>query len=487
MAYRSADAGTHSAMVHDAHGFWIAEADRLAPLAVAPPPREDLRADVCVVGGGLAGLWTALHAARLDPAARVVLLEAGRCGDGPAGRNGGFAKSLWFNLPQLEAAFGAAGALAVARATEASIDALERFCDEEQADVHLARGGYLAVSTAPAEDDVGAAALCAVAAAGAPARGKVVALDADAVRARCAGAPFRGGVLVPDGATVQPALLARALRAVAARRGVAVHERSRVRAVRVTPIGVELALTGGTRVRAVRVVLATPSALAAFAPTRGQLTVGSSHVVATEPVPDVLDALGWTGGEAITDGRALVHYARATRDGRIAFGWAGGPLACGARLGGRVAIDPPTVAAATDRLCGWFPALAGRRIEHAWGGPVDIAPAHVPVVRTLDATGRVFAAFGFTGKGVGPSHAAGATLAALALDRPADAPTLAWVDPPRTAPGVPPEPLRWLGGTLVLRALRRVEAAEGERRRADPATRAIAALPRRLGVTLGRG
>ena len=63
----------------------------------------------------------------------------------------------------------------------------------------------------------------------------------------------------------------------------------------------------------------------------------------TEPVPDVLEALGWTGGESITDARTFVHYFRTTRDGRIAFGWGGGRLAAGARLDGRVEVDAEVV------------------------------------------------------------------------------------------------------------------------------------------------
>ena len=50
-------------------------------------------------------------------------------------------------------------------------------------------------------------------------------------------------------------------------------------------------------------VLAAGGALASFGPLRGRLTVASSHIVLTEPVPDVLEELGWTGGEAITDAR----------------------------------------------------------------------------------------------------------------------------------------------------------------------------------------
>ena len=57
------------------------------------PPRPaacgSLQADVCVVGGGLAGLGTALGL--VERGARgVVLLEAARVGHGASGRNGGF-------------------------------------------------------------------------------------------------------------------------------------------------------------------------------------------------------------------------------------------------------------------------------------------------------------------------------------------------------------------------------------------------------------
>ena len=133
----------------------------------------------------------------------------------------------------------------------------------------------------------------------------------------------------------------------------------------------------------------------------------------TEPVPDVIAELGWTGGECITDGRTLVHYFRTTRDGRILLGWGGGRLAYGARVNGRVEVDPrrrrETAHAALVRL---FPGLRGRRITHAWGGPIDVSPSHIPQIGTLPGA-PVHFAFGYTGNGVGPSNLAGRTLASL--------------------------------------------------------------------------
>jgi glycine/D-amino acid oxidase-like deaminating enzyme len=205
--------------------------------------------------------------------------------------------------------------------------------------------------------------------------------------------------------------------------------------------------------------------------------------VLTEPVPDVLAEAGWTGGETVSDGRTLLHYLRTTADGRIAFGWAGGRPAFGARLGGRVEADPAVAAAAREHLDRLLPGVRGRAVVRGWGGPIDIAPAHLPSLGTLG--GRVHYAFGYTGNGVGPSQLAGRVLAALALDRPDPLRSLPLVDPEPDRP-IPPEPLRWLGGTTVLRALRRKEDAEDAGRSADPVTAFVAGLPRRLGITVGR-
>src|SRR5256884_9731999 len=59
-----------------------------------PPRRPSLpgstEADVCIVGAGYTGLWTAYYLKRADPALRVVVLEASFAGYGASGRNGGW-------------------------------------------------------------------------------------------------------------------------------------------------------------------------------------------------------------------------------------------------------------------------------------------------------------------------------------------------------------------------------------------------------------
>ena len=129
-----------------------------------------------------------------------------------------------------------------------------------------------------------------------------------------------------------------------------------------------------------------------------------------------MEEVGWTGGECITDSRALIDYFRTTPDGRIAFGWGGGRIAMGARLHGRSELDAEVVSLAAANLWDYFPGLEGRAITHAWGGPIDASPTHLPLVLPLRG-GHAFAAAGYTGNGVGPSNMVGRTLASLALDR----------------------------------------------------------------------
>jgi glycine/D-amino acid oxidase-like deaminating enzyme len=458
-------------MLHDRHGHWIADAG--SP-DVLPPLEGEHETDVVIVGGGYTGLWTAWHILATEPDADVVVLEGGRCGHGPSGRNGGFVSSLDLSLPSLRRDHGAAAAADWAAAARSTVDEIGAWCEAEGVDAAYRRGGELCVSTAPAQDGgVGSDAVDGV---------RVLAVTAAEARARCASPVFGGGVFVPASATVHPARLAFGLRERLLARGARIFEGSRATGMRPAPAGVAVATASG-RVRAGTAVLAVNAATGMLAPLRNRLTVSSSHVVCTEPVPDVLEQLGWEGGEAISDGRALLHYTRTTRDGRIVFGWAGGRMAAGARPRGRMEVDPRVIEQVRADLVRFFPGLAGRRIAHAWGGPIDVSPTHRPAIVGLPGL-PAWAAFGYTGNGVGPAHLFGRTLAALCLDRRDPVTRLPFVDPAPRA--VPPEPLRIAGAAVIRRALVRKEAAEETGRRPDPVTAGVAAIPARLGVHIVR-
>ncbi|HEY8584103.1 MAG TPA: FAD-dependent oxidoreductase [Capillimicrobium sp.] len=467
-----------AALHHTALGYWLEEAP--APPR-QPPLAADTTADVLIVGGGYAGMWTAWHLLESVPAASIVLLEADRCGHGPSGRNGGFCETLWLSLPTLRERLGDARAAELALASSATVEAIGAWCAEHGVDAWFRSSGTLTASTAPAQDHVGHDAVAAAAELGLPER--VVALSPAQLRARCASPVFRGGVLVPDEATVQPARLAHGLRRVLVERGVRVHEHSRVRTLSPSAGGGVVATTAdGHRVTAAQGVLAINAATRGFRPLRTRVAVTSSHIVLTEPVPDVVEELGWTGGENITDGRTFVHYFRTTPDGRIAFGWGGGRIAWGARLGGRTEVDAEVAADTERHLLRMFPMLEGRRITHAWGGPIDVSPTHLPQVGTLDDA-PVHYVFGFTGNGVGPTHLAARSLAAMVTGTVSPADGLRDLG---RGGIVPLEPLSFVGGSAIRRANLRKEELEEQGVQPSALLRAVSALPKAVGVQLGR-
>ncbi len=308
-------------------------------------------------------------------------------------------------------------------------------------------------------------------------------LSPEQVAERCTSPAFRGGAFYPRAATVQPARLAFGLRERLIERGVEVCERSPVRRLKGSWTGVEAHAAGGV-VRARNAVLALGSAAKApGAPFHNRLSVASSHIVLTEPVPELLEQVGWTGGECITDSCALIDYFRTTPDGRIAFGWGGGHINMGARLHGRAEKDPEVVSQTAAHLWDYFPGLEGKAITHAWGGPIDASPTHLPLVLPLQGN-RAFAAAGYTGNGVGPSHMVARTLASLALDRRDEHSRLAFVDP--SPPRVPPEPFHWLGGEAIRAGILRKEQAELNDRSPDPISSLLARVPQLIGFHIGR-
>ncbi len=464
-------------MLHTARGWWLEEA---GPVDARPPLRGDLAVDVVVVGGGYAGMWTAWHLLERAPGLRVALLEADLCGHGPSGRNGGFADSLRWAAPRLREMAGDAGARATIGASLDSVRLIGEWATAAAVDCWFHPSPQLMVSTAPAQDGAWNDIVAAHAALGDPEGCRD--LTAAEVRARCASPTFRRGVLAEGSATVHPGRLALGLRDRLPARGALIHERTRARALREHRDGVVIETDGG-RVRAGAAVLAIGGGLLGVPGRRRTLTLTSSHIVLTEPVPDVLAEVGWAGGEPITDARILVHYFRPTADGRILFGWGGGRIALGARGGPRSELDAEVVEQTRRDLLRTFPRLAGRRVTHAWGGPIDASPTHLPAIHALPG-GRAWTVAGFTGNGVGPAHLCGRILARLALDQRDDLTRLALVEPAPVT--VPPEPLRWAGGSVIRGALDRKERAEEAGRAPRAVDRAIAAVPDLVGVHIGR-
>lgn len=451
--------------------------EALPPARLQPPLAGDVAADVVIVGGGYLGLWTAHELLARDATLRVVILEAESCGFGPSGRNGGFANHYWDRLPSMVDLWGREEAIRTAEASSGALRRLGAWCDEHAPEAEFTWTPQVEVATGPLQDGTWQEAVDAVAAEG---HGDAYrALTADEVQAICRNPAFRGGAIEHDAAIVQPAGLVHALRRRVLELGAILHERSPVRALEDGDHGVAASTPGG-RVRARHAVLAMNWRTGSVKPLRRRITIASSHVVATRPVPEILDALGWAD-HAICDLRAMLHYTRLTRDRRIVFGWGGGLPAMNGREPRHLFDDPGVQSRTTAALCRFFPGVLATDVEVGWGGPIDVSADHLPHYGQLRST---FYGFGFTGNGVAPTRLGGEILASLVLDDRSPATTLPLVG--RDRRGFPPALATFAGGLVLRELMVALDERDAQGQHVSPLLRHAVGVPRRLGFHVPR-
>jgi putative aminophosphonate oxidoreductase len=426
------------------------------------------RADVCIVGGGYTGLWTAIRIKELEPSADVVVVEADICGGGPSGRNGGFALSWWSKIDTLIKRAGETEALRLAEAAEAAVSEIGEFCAREGIDAQFEQSGWLWTATSAAQVGGWNGAIETAARLGAE---PFEAVEPEKLRERTGCAVHVAGLFDRAAAKVHPGFLARGLRRAAASRGVQIYERSamveldRDHGVVRTPHG---------SVEADAIVLALNAWALQVPELRRAIVAVSSDMIATAPMAEKLAASGWTGGECVSNSRLMVHYYRTTKEGRVAFGRGGGRIAFGARVNENFDYNGRQTRELKEELPQLVPAAAGVPITHAWGGPIDRSRDGLPIFGSLPGRTRIVYVTGFSGNGVAPSLTAGKILAASALRRDDE-----W-SRSRIISGVParfpPEPIRFVGGLVVRGAVRRKERREDVGKPVDPLTMRIAAL-----------
>jgi glycine/D-amino acid oxidase-like deaminating enzyme len=460
--------------------WWFADA--LAAEGGAPPSPSlagEITADVAIVGGGYTGLWTALALRERAPGLSVVLIEASLCGSGASGKNGGKVHGYWASLGGMETSIGSDAALAVARAGTRAQDAIRRFATAPGRDVWWREGGNVRISAAPAQDAKVAAIVTTARRLGVPDTARE--LSAQEVAAYCRSPVFRGGIYLPEGANVHPARLARALRQAAIQAGVTIHENTPLTGLDAgspnrlrTPAG---------QIVAREVVLATNIGLAARREISPYVSVFSSYALMTEPVPDKLREIGWTGEEGLSDLRMFLHYFRRTIDGRVLMGSGSGPISYrGNTLDDGLTQDAASAARAERGLRRLLPGLGDVAVAKSWGGGIDVSADRLPFFRTLPGT-RVHYGCGYSGHGVNPTYIGGQSLASLVLGGQDE-----WANLPfcrRELPALPPEPFRVVGGRFVRWGIIGCEEAEERGQVAPALMRAAAAIPKLFGLRIG--
>ena len=407
------------------------------------------RADLVVVGAGFTGLWTAILAKQRDPSTDVVLLDAGATAGAASGRNGGFVSdslthglahgiATWpRELPQLLRLGRENLAEMVAFVRAEGIEADLRLCGKTAVATREHEVAHLAES-ARVHQEYGEA---------------VTLLDQDAVRSDVHSPTYLAGMRVESGGgLVDPARLAAGLVDAALRRGVRIHEQSRVTGLRRDEGRVDVRTDSGS-VLARGVVLATNAYRPTLRRLRPWIVPVYDHVLVTEPLSaEHLSAIGWSQNQGLTDSGNQFHYYRRTPDDRILWGGYDAIYYYGSRTDASLEQRDRSHRLLASQFYETFPQLDGLRFTHRWAGLIDTTTRFTPVFGSAMG-GAVAYAIGFTGLGVGASRFGAQVALDLVSGQSTERTGLSMVR--RRPVPFPPEPIRYAAVQTTRAALAR--------------------------------
>ncbi|MEC9091965.1 MAG: FAD-dependent oxidoreductase [Planctomycetota bacterium] len=439
--------------------YWFAQAMQRE---TGPPPNgleNDLQTDVCIVGGGYTGLWTAIFLKRQQPNLGVVVIDKGLCGSGASGRNGGCLLTWSTKYSSLKKLYGEPEAIRLVKASEQAVYEIARFCKEHNIDAQLRMNGTLYTATNSAQKGLMNSVLAQ--------------LDQDQisswqqwqqtrVQQESGSALHQEGFYSPVAASVQPAMLARGLKQVAEKMGVKVYENTPMQTFNAkTPMSIT---TPKATISAKKVVLALNAwMLEKFPQFKRSVVLVSSDMAITKPIPEKLAAMGLKDGKNVVDLRTFVHYYRTTPDGRLMLGKGGNYFPFANKIS--KVFDQPSrytqiLRGSFNRL---FPSLLDEPFVTTWTGASDRSTTGLPFFGKLNGQDDVVYGLGYSGNGVAQTWIGGQILASITLNQENQWSQCGLVSGPQGQ--FPPEPVRWFGAMLIRNAIRRKERAEDSGRK----------------------
>jgi glycine/D-amino acid oxidase-like deaminating enzyme len=423
----------------DQYPYWMEDADE--PDSNPTLVRTE-SCDLCVVGGGYTGLWTAIIAKERDPSADVVLIDAHECGSAASGRNGGFmdaslthgvgnAMARWPDEIEILEELGRRNLNEI----EAAIHKYEIDCDYERTGVIEVANKY----HPPTYLDEAYQEYELLNRLGHNAEF----LDAEAMQAQVHSPIYTGGLWTKDNcAIVDPARLVWGLKAAAERLGVRIYEDTKATQLRRDGIGVIITTPLGA-IRAGKVALATN----AFKPLLKRL--GSfiapvyDYCMVSEPLnEEQMASIGWRNRQGLSDLANQFHYYRLTEDNRILWGGYDAVYYWGGKVSSELESRPETWAKLSQHFFETFPQLEDVKFTHMWGGVIDTS-SRFTVFWGRAMNGRVAYALGYTGLGVAASRFGASVMLDHLYGRRSLAAQTEFVKS-RPLP-FPPEPFRFVG------------------------------------------
>jgi gamma-glutamylputrescine oxidase len=414
-------------------------------------PTGRTRADVAVIGGGLAGLSAAYHLLHRRPGARVIVVEAARVGAGASGRNTGLVgPGIAQSFASLVRRQGRERAKALYLATLRAVEDLRRLVEEERISCDLEMSGQLVLGLTSS----GRRRLAVDRQLMSELELPVEALDDVAVDrtirlVRETRSDGPAGLRVRTAGTLDPQKLVRGLAERVIARAGTIYEGSRVTIARGRgPLRLETDM--GAEIIADEVVVATAGYTPSLGLLHGRVLPVHLQVVFTEPLrPADREVLRWRGREGIVDGRRIFDYFRLTADERIVFGggspryrWAGATDDDGTATGAieRLALQMRTV----------FPPEISLTVAGGWTGVIGYVADGLPSIARSRERPSLLHAIGWCGHGIALAVASGAWITDIVCDGAARE-DLPWFR--ACPPWIPFEAVRWAGFHASVRAM----------------------------------
>lgn len=449
-------------------GFWYAEALE-EDNALSSSLEGECQADVCIIGGGFMGLWSAIRLKQANPKMSIAIIERDRCGSGASGRNGGLATNWWAKFLSLKKICGETEARRICVAADSAIDEIGEFCKAHGIDAEYRKDGWLWTASNKKQIDSW---LVLTEQLEKYNLNPFKILSAEEVKNRTGSPRTLAGIFDANSATVQPAKLARGLRRVAIQLGVQIFEHSPL--VKLERSEIPVVHTPNGKIVAQKVVIAMNAWGAQFPELRRMITLMSSDMVATAPAKNKLDSIGLAGGEGITDSRTLLNYWRNTPKGRIIFGKPLGQFGFNGKIGDLYDRPSPAADKVEQEMRSFYPQLNDVAVVSNWTGPIDRTLKGIPNFGRLGGHPHIFYGIGFSGNGVGTTVFASRIIQSLVEGKNDEWSNCGLVE--QKIELFPPEPFSYIGAHLVRDALVKKEAKEDKDQEANWWIRSLASL-----------
>jgi len=435
--------------------YWLDE-DPLEPLP-HPTLIGDVTTDVCIVGAGYTGLWTALLAKEQNPDREVVVLEQRETGAGASGRNGGFCSySLTHGFMNGYNRFKDEMAI-IERMGRENLDGIEATIKRYGIDCNFEWNGELrvAIEEWQMESMVEEARL----------RNSfgdnVELLTSEQTQARVKSPLYKGSLWDPDGtALVDPARLVWGLERACIKLGVKIFENTHVEWLERTKEGMTVHTPYGS-VNAQRVALATNVYKSLIRSAHKYVIPVYDFQLVTEPLTsEQLESIGWKEREGLSDAGNQFHYYRMTKDNEILWGGYDAIYNFRGKVRQEYESDAQTYAHLAEAFLETFPQLKGIKFTHGWGGAIDTCSRFSPFWGKAYG-GRVAYVMGYTGLGVGSTRF-GAQVMLDLLDGVDNERTRLTMVRKKPWP-FPPEPFRFIFIRLTQWSINRADEKQGKR------------------------